>query len=121
MNRDIFAPLLSESEISQINADREERTQASIAYRTPATVVHLLRHRDGSERLITGGLPEELELAPLDSRYDFGGSRGWIESAPKRITPKRWIDSATFASLFAIALGLVGAVVMVVAFTGVAP
>ena len=53
--RNTYAPLLSSAEISQIHADRDEAVMASIAHRTPATVVHLVKHSDGSEKLLPGG------------------------------------------------------------------
>ena len=112
MTTTVYNPLLTDAEISQRIAEYEEALCASIAARQPEQHVSLLLHRDGTERLMRGGSPDDLPLL-------FGGcpcacgeactcGAGWI--APSTVTLKRrpidppWFWHAVLLTWWGVAL-----------------
>ena len=120
MNRNTYQPLLSEQEISQRNAEREEALSASLAARAPAEFVSLVKHQDGTERLLRGESADTLPPLFGGCGCEAGlavcncGLAAWISPASLRVKPKTaqpsdrsWFWSSLLIAVLSVAMAAV--------------
>jgi hypothetical protein len=92
--RNAYQPLLTDAELSQINSEREEAIAASLAARAPAEYLSLVKHTDGSERLLRGKSADELPVVFGGCGCSAGfavcncGLASWISPASLRVRPE---------------------------------
>ena len=118
-----YAPLLSDAELSQINAEREELLDAAMTARSPANVVHLIRHRDGTEKLLSGF--DESTLTMDDDLFNRCTGHGpWATPAAREhVIPQRTNDQPSAISwrMSDAVIALVLVLTIALVFFGVAP